>query len=85
MTSDITLKADNCETLSEVFNVVSDYTEHRSRDSSVMLWTGRPGFDSWQRQEGFVFSTAFRQALGTHPASYPMGTGVSSGGKAAGM
>jgi hypothetical protein len=32
----------------------------------------------------FLFTTAFRTALGAHPASYPMGTGVSfPGGKAA--
>jgi hypothetical protein len=50
MTSDIILKAGNSETLSDVFNVVSDYTGCRSRDSSVMLWAGRPGFCSQQRQ-----------------------------------
>jgi hypothetical protein len=28
------------------------------------LWAGRPGFNSWQWQEIFIFSTEFRPALG---------------------
>jgi hypothetical protein len=56
---------------------------YMSQDSAVgiatALWAGRSG--GWSSSPGrskiFLFS-------GAHPASYPMGTGVIPGGKAAG-
>jgi hypothetical protein len=50
-----------------------------SRDSSesiaTRLWAGRPGFDSWQGQQIFLFIPHSVQTdSGAHPASYPMGT-----------
>jgi hypothetical protein len=42
----------------------------------VEQWAGWvAGFDSWQRQEIFIFSTASRLTFWTHPFTYPMGTG----------
>jgi hypothetical protein len=37
-----------------------------------------PKFHSWQGQEVFFFFKMPRLALGPHPASYSMGTGVLS-------
>jgi hypothetical protein len=61
--------------------------EHLSLSKAMGLWAGWTGFDSWQRQEIFIFCTASRLALRADPASCPMGTGdtLMPGGKAAGV
>jgi hypothetical protein len=50
----------------------------QQQDSSVnmalTLRSGRMGFDSWQGQEIFLFSTASGLVLGPHPASYLLTT-----------
>jgi hypothetical protein len=60
-----------------------------SRDNSVSrvtgLQVGRPGFDSRQGQRHFSLRHRIQNGSGTHPTSYPIGTGGSfPGDKAAG-
>jgi hypothetical protein len=55
---------------------------HQLSIHGLRAW--RPGYDSLQKQEIFLSSTAF--GSGTQPAPYPMGTGGSfSGDRAAGV
>jgi hypothetical protein len=42
---------------------------------SDRLWAGWLGFDSWQGQETFLYSSVSRFGSGAHPASYPMDSG----------
>jgi hypothetical protein len=67
----------NCkrrQTVNAATNYVTNIYNHKRQE-----------FDSRQRQEIFLYSTASRPTR-VHPASFPMGAGVlSPGGKAAGL